>query len=55
LLAQPLLVLSRGHDGAVQIQNMAGPIDRDNRPFRAPRLAPFSCPIQPTLPRFSQQ
>ena len=55
LLAQPLLVLSRNHDGMVQIQNSAGPVDPNIIPFRAPLLALFSCPIQPTLPRLSQR
>jgi hypothetical protein len=49
LLAQPLLVLSRRHDGTVQIQNSAGPSNPDNRPFRPPLLALYSCPIQATL------
>jgi len=55
LLAQPLLMLSRNHDGMVRIQNSAGPIDPNTIPFRAPLLALFSCPIQPTLPRLSQR
>jgi hypothetical protein len=55
LFAQPLLVLSRRHDGTVQIQNSAGPSNPDNRPFRAPLLALYSCPIQAVLPPLFQR
>ena len=55
LLAQPPLVLSRSHNGTVQIQNSAGPVDPNTLPFRAPLLALFSCPLQPTLPRLLQR
>ncbi len=53
LLVQPLLVLSRSHDGTVHIQNSSAPVDPSTISFRAPLLALFSCPIQPTLPSLS--
>jgi hypothetical protein len=51
LLAPPILVLSRTHDGTVQIQNSAGRVDTIS--FHAPLLAFFSCPLRPTLPFLS--
>jgi hypothetical protein len=55
LLVQPILMLSRSHDGTVQIRNSIGVSDPYNKPLSAPLLTLFSCPIQPTVSRLSDR
>jgi hypothetical protein len=43
-LAQPRLLLFRGQNGVVHIENSAVRVSDDNIPIRAPLLSLFSCP-----------